>query len=75
MYMRDWIAKLDDFLEVTGRDVLTHAGLVSHQQALEKAQLEYEKFRYARLNESTQVEKHFEEAVDKTRQLSNGRKK
>ena len=31
MYMRDWIAKLDDFLRVSERDILTHAGRVSHE--------------------------------------------
>jgi len=37
MYMTDWITKLDDFLTISDRELLTHAGLVSHQQALEKA--------------------------------------
>jgi hypothetical protein len=39
MYMLDWIAKLDDFLKLTGRDILTHAGQISHGQALQKARL------------------------------------
>jgi len=30
MYMKDWIAKLDEFLKVSERDILTHAGKVSH---------------------------------------------
>ncbi len=31
MYMADWIAKLDDFLRLSERDVLAHAGKVSHR--------------------------------------------
>ncbi len=36
MYMRDWIDKLDDFLKMSGRDLLKHAGSISHDQALQK---------------------------------------
>src|SRR4030043_17707 len=41
MYMKDWIAKLDEFLKVSERDLLTHAGKVSHQEAIQKARTEY----------------------------------
>jgi len=51
MYMRDWIAKLDEFLKVTERDILTHSGRVSHEEAIEKARAEYEKFRKQMLEE------------------------
>jgi len=34
MHMRDWIARLDDFLKMTGREILSHAGTVSHEDAL-----------------------------------------
>jgi hypothetical protein len=37
MYMKDWIAKLDEFLKVSDRDILRHAGRVSHESAVEKA--------------------------------------
>ncbi len=38
MYMKGWIAKLDDFLKVaTPRDTLLHAGKVSHQIAIDNA--------------------------------------
>jgi hypothetical protein len=42
MHMADWIAKLDDFLRLSERDILTHAGRVSHQQAEDHAHAEYE---------------------------------
>ena len=44
MYMRDYIAQLDAVLSSGGRQLLQDAGTVSHQQALDKAQVEYRKF-------------------------------
>lgn len=44
MHMTDWITKLDDFLRLSDRDVLDHAGKVSHQLAEEHAQAQYEQF-------------------------------
>ncbi len=67
MYMRDWIAKLEDFLRLSGREILTHAGKISHQQALRKAEREFEKFRVLELAQPSQVEKDFDEAVKKLR--------
>lgn len=34
MYMKDWISRLDDFLRMTGNDILQNAGSISHEQAL-----------------------------------------
>lgn len=65
MYMEDWIVKLDDFLKLSGRELLTHAGTISHEQAIERAQIEYEKHRAFRINRPSPVEKHFEQAVKK----------
>ena len=59
MYMLDWISKLDDFLKLTGRDILTHAGQISHDQALRKARLEYEKYHSKLVNAASDVERHF----------------
>ena len=42
MHMHDWIAKLDDFLKLSERDVFTHAGKVSHETARLNAEAEYE---------------------------------
>lgn len=47
MKMQDWIAKLDEFLKASGKKLLTDSGKTSHQEAMEKANLEYEKFRDA----------------------------
>ena len=45
MYMTDWIARLDAILQLNGRELLTHAGKISHKMALEKSEQEYEKYR------------------------------
>lgn len=63
MHMRDWIKKLDDFLRLSGREVLEHAGKVSHQAALDKARGEYERFRLAHADDVTPVERDFEAAA------------
>lgn len=47
MKMQDWINKLDDFLRISEKELLNNAGSISHQQALNKALLEYEKYRNA----------------------------
>ncbi|EIJ34970.1 virulence RhuM family protein [Thiothrix nivea] len=65
MYMRDWSSKLDDFLRLTGRELLEHAGKISHQQALQKAEREYEKYRQARLAEPQPIDQDFEKTVKK----------
>jgi len=69
MYMKDWITKLDEFLKVSERDILTHAGRISHEEAIEKARLEYEKFRKKALEEPSAVERHFIEAVKEVKNL------
>jgi hypothetical protein len=73
MYMRDWISKLDDFLKLSDREILTHAGTVSHEQALDKAREEYEKFHREHLNDPSPVEGHFLEAVKELKQLEESR--
>lgn len=45
MYMKDWIERLDSILKLNGRELLTHAGKISHKMALEKSGEEYEKFK------------------------------
>ncbi len=45
MYMKDWIQRLDSIIQLNGRELLTHAGKISHQLALDKSAQEYEKFK------------------------------
>lgn len=45
MYMKDWAKKLDNILQLNGREILTHAGKIKQEQAKEKSQLEYQKYK------------------------------
>ena len=66
MYMKDWIEQLDTFLKMTRKDILNHAGTISHKQALDKAHTEYNRYKELRKNEISEVEKHFLKQVNET---------
>ena len=59
MYMKDWINILDDFLRISRKDILTHAGKISVKLAKEKADQEYDKFKERTKNNLSPVEIHF----------------
>ncbi len=69
MYMRDWITKLDDFLKLSEREILTHTGRISHEIAAAKAETEYEQYHRQELAQPSAAEKHFEAAVEKIKKL------
>lgn len=66
MYMKDWIERLDDFLKMTGNEILKNVGTISHEQALKKAKLEYEKYKELNKNELSKAEENFIKQIDKT---------
>lgn len=66
MYMKDWIQRLDDFLKMTGNEVLEHAGKVSHKKALEKAHQEYDMYLKKSEAELNKVEKDFVKEIEST---------
>ena len=74
MTMQDWITKLDDFLKISNRKILTHAGKISHKKALQKAHEEHETFRKIQLSQPTEVEKHFIEAEQEIKQIESSKK-
>ena len=63
MHMADWIKKLDAFLALNERDILTHAGRISHEMAQAKAELEYDKFKALAAGEPRPVDDDFDQAV------------
>ncbi len=65
MYMKDWINILDDFLRISRKDILTHAGKISAKLAQEKADNEYDKFKERTQNNLSAVEIHFLENFDR----------
>ena len=50
MYMADYIKQLDNILSATGEKVLQNAGRVSHQEAIEKATVEFKKYQVKTLS-------------------------
>lgn len=75
MYMRDWIQKLDDFLSLSDKEILTHAGSISAKLAKEKADAEYDKFKERTANELTPVEIHFIEQFEREQKKLGNKKK
>lgn len=63
MYMKDWLATIDDYLKMTRRDILTTKGRVTHKQAIDKAHEEYEKYRKKQDELLSPVEQHFIESI------------
>ncbi len=49
MAMADWVNKLDGFLTLNDRNILEHAGKISHQIAKQLAEQEYDKFQQQRV--------------------------
>ncbi len=45
MYMKDWTQRLDAIIQLNGKELLTHAGEISHEMALEKSALVYDRYR------------------------------
>ena len=74
MTMLDWVGRLDMFLTMTGRELLTHAGTISHEAAMTKAHGEYETFRQKEMNKPTEAEKHFIEAEQEMKQIESKKK-
>ena len=63
MTMRDWIDKLDDFLKLSGRELLTHAGKISADNAKAKAELEYDAYRRQIDENPRNIDAHFDQAA------------
>jgi hypothetical protein len=63
MHMADWIAKLDDFLRLSDRDILSHAGRISHHDAEQHAVAQYERFDHQRRQIAAGTDSDFDRAV------------
>jgi len=73
MYMKDWVRELDDFSMRYGKGVLQKAGTISHKEALEKAEREYEKYREKTKGELSKVEKDYLESIKLTQKKLEGK--
>ena len=77
MHMKDWIKKLDGFLNLNERNILSHAGKISYQLAVETAEIEYEKYAQKRLVAYDKKGNAFDALIDETKKLEHkkGKKK
>lgn len=71
MHMADWIKKLDAFLTVNERDILLHAGTISHEMAKELAEGEYDQFNRKRIRQKDRLDGDFDKTI---KQLTNGKR-
>jgi len=66
MYMKDWISRLDNILQLNGRELLVHAGSISHEMALERSAKEYSKYQMKQKQlEKEQSIKEIEEDINR----------
>ena len=63
MTMQDWLKKLDGFLMINDRDVLNHAGKISHEIAKQLAETEYSKFHTQRQTQEAHALSDFDKVV------------
>jgi hypothetical protein len=69
MTMRDWITKLDEFLKISGRKLLDHAGKISAESAKAKAELEYVRYRELLDAQPQRIDAEFEKAAKELKKL------
>ncbi|MCG6143562.1 virulence RhuM family protein [Leptospira bandrabouensis] len=73
MYMKDWIERLDSILQLNGRELLSHAGKITHEMALKKSEEEYEKYRLTqKTKEKEESLKELEEDIKGLEKKSKG---
>ena len=74
MTMRDWITKLDEFLKISGRKLLDHAGKISAESAKAKAELEYVRYRELLDAQPQRIDAEFEKAAKELKKLPKPKK-
>ena len=73
MTMNDWITKLDDFIKMSGSELLKNAGKVSHLEAVTKAQLEFEKYKAKTKDDLSKAELDFLESMKQAQKKLEGK--
>lgn len=73
MYMKDWIQRLDAILQLNGRELLVHAGKISHEMALQKSAEEFEKYKASQ--KAIEKEQSLKEIESDIKKLSKSLKK
>ena len=73
MHMKDWIKKLDGFLSLNERDILTHSGKITHKLAVQHAEIQYEEFNLKRIKENDSKDSDFDRSVKMIEQKASKR--
>lgn len=73
--MTAWIAKLDEFLKLSDREVLDHAGKITHDQAKQKAEAAFDTYQQQQAALPQPVDEHFEQSLEELKQLEKRKKK
>jgi hypothetical protein len=71
MYMKDWIERLDIILQLNGRELLTHAGKISHEVALQKSSEEFDK--YKQIQKTLEREQSLKEIEEDLKRLKDNK--
>lgn len=74
MHMEDWVKRLDAFLVLNERDILTHTGRISHEVAKARAELEYDRFKALAADAPKAVDADFEAAIDEVKKIQRRKK-
>ena len=74
MTMRNWIEKLDEFLKISGRELLDHAGKISAEAAKLKAEMEYDRYRVLMDAQPQSVDTDFEQAAKQLQKMIKSKK-
>jgi hypothetical protein len=69
MTMRKWIEKLDEFLKISGRELLAHAGKISAETAKLKAEMEYDRYRLLTDSHPRPVDADFEQVAKQLQKM------
>jgi hypothetical protein len=69
MTMLDWITKLNEFLKISGRDLLDHAGKISSADAKAIAEREYELYRRLLDSQPQRIDADFERTAKELKKL------
>ncbi len=73
MTMKDWINATDDLLKFRRKEVLNNSGSISHKEAVEKAEKEYEKFRVIQDQKYiSSMDEFYNRYLNETRMIENG---
>jgi len=74
MTMQDWITKLDEFLTVSGRQLLDRAGKISAENAKAKAESEYARYRKFIDSQPRAIDADFEKTANELKKLPRPKK-